>query len=425
MESDPSLLSLNVAMGVLLVDILLSGDNAIVIALACRSLSKEHRVKALWLGVLGAFLARLVLASSATLALRLPLIKLIGGLILLKISIELLVNNAKNERLPEGPQRSSASDLFAAAKTIVLADIVMSLDNVLALSVITQNSFQMLFVGLLISIPILMFGSLYISRVLDVFPYVIWAGGAILGAVGGALMIDDPIFGGAFSNASSIGNLVVPAIAAAFVVMQSRIVVSNEASMHGRPKPKPMFAILFSRPALPVLSRAPMVPVTHALVTSEPVSQTAQGLAVEDFGSPARVSVLNEAPALTKNRFFRNGYLAMVVAGLLLILAAWGIGYLVNSPLLPLPEGFITYRCKEPAMSISYLPGAKKIRFTSPTGVVGTTVIKDRIVWDDYRTAGKALNIPPPIKIVSADTFKLIVTGGMFENASCFSSTPK
>ena len=202
MEADPSMLSFNVALGVLLVDILLSGDNAIVIALVCRSLSKEHRIKALWLGVLGAFLARLVLTSFAALTMNLPLIKLLGGLMLLKISIELIVDNAKNERLPEDLQHSSPSDLYAAAKTIVIADIVMSLDNVLALSAITQNNFQVLTVGLLISMPILMFGSFYISRLLDVFPYLPWVGGAILGAVSGALIIDDPIFGNAFANAS-------------------------------------------------------------------------------------------------------------------------------------------------------------------------------------------------------------------------------
>ena len=422
MEADPSLLSLNVALGVLLVDILLSGDNAIVIALVCRSLSKEHRFKALWLGILGAFLARLVLTSCAAFAMKLPLIKLIGGLVLLKISIELIVANAGNEQLRADHGHSSSNDLYSAAKTIVLADIVMSLDNVLALSAITQNNFQMLMVGLGVSMLILMFGSLYVSRLLDAFPYLLWVGGAILGAVSGALMIDDPIFGGAFSNASSIGNLVVPAIAAVFVVMQSRIVVSNEVSMPGRRKPKSIFAILFSRPALSAPSS--MAAATLEFVTDEPVSQTRQGLGPKAVEIPASGGAPNEPLAMTKNGFFQNGYRVLVAAGFMVIVATWGIGYLVNSPLLPLPEGFITYRCKEPPISISYRSGATQIRFTSSAGVVGTTVIEDRIVWDDYRKAGQALNIPPAIKIVSADSFKLIVTGGMFENASCLSSTP-
>ncbi len=163
MEADPSLLSLNVALGVLLVDILLSGDNAIVIALVCRRLSKEHRTKALWMGVLGAFVARLVLTSCATLAMHLPLVKLIGGLLLLKISIELIVDNAGQDSSGAKSDHSGANDIYSAARTIILADIVMSLDNVLALSAITQNNWQMLAAGLLLSIPILMFGSLYLS----------------------------------------------------------------------------------------------------------------------------------------------------------------------------------------------------------------------------------------------------------------------
>lgn len=424
MEADPSMLSFNVALGVLLVDILLSGDNAIVIALVCRSLSKEHRIKALWLGVLGAFLARLVLTSFAALTMNLPLIKLLGGLMLLKISIELIVDNAKNERLPEDLQHSSPSDLYAAAKTIVIADIVMSLDNVLALSAITQNNFQVLTVGLLISMPILMFGSFYISRLLDVFPYLPWVGGAILGAVSGALIIDDPIFGNAFANASSVANLVVPAIAAVFVVMQSKIIATNAALMGARPKPKSVFAILWSRPALSVLAIAGVPPVTQAFATIGPVSQSTPGLAPEAVRIPVRVSVPNEAPASTKSGFFQNGYRVLMAAGFLVVLGVWAMSYLLNSPLLPAPEGLVTYRCKEPLMSISYRPGAKQIRFASSNGVVGTTVIDNRIVWDDYRSAGRALSIPPPVKIVSADTFKLVVTGGMFENVSCFSSTP-
>ena len=170
MEVDASIWSMNVALGVLLVDILLSGDNAIVIALVCRSLSPAHRTKALWLGVLGAFGARLVLTTVASMAMNLPLIKLIGGLLLLKISIDLIVDNAAQDGLPIDPEGSTAEDIFAAARTIILADIVMSLDNVVALSAVTQNNFQMLMAGLLLSIPILMFGSLYIARLLDVFP---------------------------------------------------------------------------------------------------------------------------------------------------------------------------------------------------------------------------------------------------------------
>ena len=237
MEADPSLLSFQVALGVLLVDILLSGDNAIVIALVCRTLSKEHRSKALWLGVLGAFFARLVLTACASLAMNLPLLKLVGGLLLLKIAIDLIIDNVAQNAKSGPPAHSSAQDIFTAAKTIVLADIVMSLDNVLALSAITQSNWQMLVLGLLLSIPILMFGSLYLSRLLDVFPYFLWLGGAMLGGIAGSLIIDDPVFGGAFSTASSLAPLIVPLLASGFVVLISRVIAANTQRMHSLSKP--------------------------------------------------------------------------------------------------------------------------------------------------------------------------------------------
>jgi hypothetical protein len=89
------------------------------------------------------------------------------------------------------------------------------------------------------------------------------------------------------------------------------------------------------------------------------------------------------------------------------------------------PDRFITYLCKQPAMAISYMPQANEIRFATGTGVVKTTVIDDRIVWDDYRDAGVKLSIPPPVKILAADARKLVVNGGAFENTACYSTGPQ
>lgn len=189
-------MSLQVALGVLLVDVLLSGDNALIIALVCRTLSPEHRRNALWLGVAGALLARLVLTAFATLVMHVPFIKLIGSLLLLKISIDLIVENSLQASPKHVLEHSSAQGIWAAARTIVVADMVMSLDNVLALSAVTQNNWSMLITGLLLSIPVLMFGSVYVGRLLDAFPQFLLLGGAILGGVSGSLMVDDPILVG-------------------------------------------------------------------------------------------------------------------------------------------------------------------------------------------------------------------------------------
>ena len=435
MEADASVWSLNVAMGVLLVDILLSGDNAIVIALVCRSLSKAHRSKALWLGVLGAFGARLLLTGVASLAMNLPLIKLIGGLLLLKISIDLIVDNAGGDGLPVDPQDSSPGDIFAAARTIILADIVMSLDNVVALSAVSQNNFQMLVAGLLLSIPILMFGSLYIARLLDVFPYLLWVGGAILGGVSGALIIEDPVFGGAFSSASTLANLVVPVIAAGFVLQMSRVISRNARSMGALQKPPALLDIFWKSAAQPPLADGllprPVQAAGETTALQEPavVARPAAPVAAAPVPAVAEVvpvAALAVKPARPAGVAPKGGEHRLVMAlGLFMMLSGGGIYYLLNAYEPPVPDSFFTYFCKQPALSISFRPSAKQIRFATTKGSVTTTVIEDRIVWEDYREAGARLAIAPPVKIVQADAGRLVVNGGMFDNASCLAAAQR
>ncbi len=431
MAADPSLLSFNVALGVLLADILLSGDNAIVIALVCRSLSPEQRTKALWLGVIGAFLARLVLTGCATLAMSLPLIKLIGGILLLKISIDLIVDNLSHDADPPGERHSSAGDLFSAARTIVLADVVMSLDNVLALSAITQNNWPMLVVGLVLSIPILMFGSLYISRLLDVFPYLLWVGGAILGAMSGSLIIDDSIFGGAFSTASSMAPLVVPVVTGAFVVQISRVVAANAQRMGSVPKPPSLLDILWTgatnAPVVPerALATAPDLAATQIL--AKPLALVIPATPAQE--APARVDTVDAVVALPSKTLppapsSGADHRVLIALGLFMLLSG-GLAYYMLNVLQPqAPERVINFTCKQPAMSISYWPGAREIRFATAKGSVATTVTEDKIDWEDYKQAGVRLAIQPPLKIVSGDTGKLVLNGGMFENSVCLPSGP-
>lgn len=424
MEADPSLFSFNVALGVLLVDILLSGDNAIVIALVCRSLSLEQRTRALWLGVLGAFVARLVLTSCATLMMNLPLIKLIGGLLLLKISIELIVDNANPDLNAQKHAHSSERNFLSAAKTIVMADIVMSLDNVLALSAVSQNSWSMLVAGLMLSIPILMFGSLYIARLLDVFPYFLWVGGAILGGISGALLIEDPIFDGAFSNASSMAPLIVPLLAAGFVVQISRVIAANARRMQSVARPPSLLDIVWAGVAdAPVATHladasVPQVLALKAAVsaqTSTPVPSLAVDLPAQTVKAP--VPSFKPVPATSGGE-----YKVLMALGLFMMLTGGVLYYMLNVYEPTVPNRFFTYMCKQPAMTISYMPEAKEIRFATVGGVVKTSVIEDRIVWDDYRDAGAKLTMPPPVKIVSVDARKLVVNGGMFENTACYST---
>ncbi len=429
MEADPSLLSFNVTLGVLLVDILLSGDNAIVIALVCRSLSPVHRTKALLLGVIGAFLARLALTSCATLAMSLPLIKLIGGILLLKISIDLIVDTAEHDAAPSNQGHSSAGDLFAAARTIVLADVVMSLDNVLALSAITQNNWPMLVAGLLMSIPILMFGSLYVSRLLDLFPYLLWVGGAILGAVSGALIIEDPILGGVFSNASSLAALVVPVLAGGFVVQISRVITVNAQRMRSVPKPEALLDILWRGE-----SQAPMVRTLADVHSAEAhraqAAATPQELAmaatpVNQVPVRATTGVIRPPVSIPASVSTGGDHRVLIALGLFMLLSGGLLFYMLNVFQPPVPNQFINYTCKQPAVSISYWPGGREIRFTTAKGAVATSVIEGRIAWEDDQQAGTALAIKPPSKLVSADSGKLVLNGGAFENTTCYLAVRK
>lgn len=416
MGTDPSLLTFNVALGVLLVDILLSGDNAIVIALVCRTLSPKHRTKALWLGVMGAFLARVVLTSCATLVMSLPLIKLIGGILLLKISIELIVDNDDQGTQQADPKHSSVEDVFSAARTIILADIVMSLDNVLALSAITQNNWQMLVAGLLLSIPILMFGSLYISRLLNVFPYLLWVGGAILGGVSGSLIIDDPIFDGAFNNASSMATLLVPLLSAGFVVQMSKVIGVNARELQSVPQPRSIFSILWPGALAKPVMQADTAPISEDLVL-QPIAVAHSALL--DVTEEAEAILLPQARANPSARQSVGEYRVIAALGIFMALTGGTLYYFLNVYQPPTPDLWATYACNEPAMSVSLRPGTNEIRFATSKGAVVTSFIEDRIVWEDYREAGAKLTLPPPIKLVSIDADKLVVNGGVFENTAC------
>jgi YjbE family integral membrane protein len=422
MDADPSIISFNVILGVLLADILLSGDNAIVIALVCRGLPKHQQTRVMWLGILGAFMARLLLTSVATLAMQLPLIKLVGGLLLLKISVELIVDNINPKRtLDEPPQ--AGRNIFEAATTIVLADIVMSLDNVLALSAVTQNNFQMLVLGLVLSMPILMFGSLYISKLLDMFPIFLWVGAGILGGVAGGLLIDDPVFGGLFSGVSSMSHFVVPLLAAVFVVQISRVILSNRSVLENVPRPPSLYQIFggarhpaaFEQASVP---SAPPVPV----VTPAPKTVAARSEAKEVAPSLVVVEpMIVSEPVLVEGKPNRD-YRVVAALGLFLVVVGWAIYAMVNADPPPVPDRLAGYKCKDPALVVQYRASAKLIRFASPKGVVDARTLDDRIVWDDYALATKTLNLNPPLKITSAQPEQLEFLGGDFDHVVCVAS---
>jgi YjbE family integral membrane protein len=172
---------------IIVVNIILSGDNAVVIALAARSLPERQRRLAVVWGSIAAIVMRVILTLVAVEMLRLPYLKIVGSFLLFWIALQLL--------LPEdegGNGIENHDNLLAAIRTILLADLVMSLDNVIAVAAAAKGDTLLLVLGLGISIPLVIFGSTIILRLMDRFPLIITLGAALLGFVSGEMLITDP-----------------------------------------------------------------------------------------------------------------------------------------------------------------------------------------------------------------------------------------
>ena len=169
------------------INVLLSGDNALVIALACRGLEPRHRVWGMILGAGAAVFLRIVFTGIVVTLMELPYLKLVGGLALIVIAAKLLVPEREDE---EGVE--SASHLWAAVQIVVVADIVMSLDNVIAVAAAANGSVPLLILGLAISVPLIVAGAALIMALLTRLPLLVWAGAALLGWIAGEVIATDP-----------------------------------------------------------------------------------------------------------------------------------------------------------------------------------------------------------------------------------------
>jgi YjbE family integral membrane protein len=168
------------------INIVLSGDNAVVIALAARSLPPRQQKLAVAWGSGAAVAMRIVLTLFAVALLQLPYLKMIGAVLLLWIGVQLLLPEEGEENI------DGHENLLAAIKTILIADLVMSLDNVIAVAAAAGDSVTLLILGLGISIPLVIFGSTLLMKVMERFPIIITAGGALLGFVAGEMAVSDP-----------------------------------------------------------------------------------------------------------------------------------------------------------------------------------------------------------------------------------------
>jgi YjbE family integral membrane protein len=177
-----------VAVGkIIWINVLLSGDNALVIALACRGLEPRQRLWGMILGAAAAVVLRIIFTGIVATLMALPYLKLVGGLALIVIAAKLLVP----EQEDEGGVKS-ASHLWAAVQIVVVADIVMSLDNVIAVAAAANGSVPLLVLGLAISVPLIVAGAALIMALLSRLPILVWAGAALLGWIAGDVIATDP-----------------------------------------------------------------------------------------------------------------------------------------------------------------------------------------------------------------------------------------
>ena len=172
---------------IILVNILLSGDNAVVIALACRNLATRQRRLGIFWGVMGAIVLRIVLTFFAMTLLANPYLKLVGGALLIWIGIKLIAED------DSGEHKVKASDrLLTAVWTIIVADLIMSLDNVMAVAAAAKGDVPLIVFGLVVSIPIVIVGSQIIMRLIERFPVLVLGGGGLLGYIAGDMAVEDP-----------------------------------------------------------------------------------------------------------------------------------------------------------------------------------------------------------------------------------------
>lgn len=174
-------------LAIVVIDLVLAGDNAIVIGLAARNLPKENQKKVIFWGTFGAIGIRSLMTLAVVWLLQIPGLLLMGGLFLIWIAYKLLVEKKEHENI------QSSTNLWGAIKTIIIADTVMGIDNVLAVAGAAHGSFLLIIIGLLVSVPIVVWGSTQIIKWVERFPSIIYGGAAVLAWTAAKMIVDEPL----------------------------------------------------------------------------------------------------------------------------------------------------------------------------------------------------------------------------------------
>ena len=217
---------------IIIIDILLGGDNAVVIALACRELPHKQRLRGILWGTAGAIALRITLIAFALSLLDIPFLKAVGGLLLLWIGIKLLVPHDETHAI------GASSSLWKAIRTIIVADFAMSLDNIIAIAGAAQNTHadhQLLYVifGLLVSVPIIVWGSTLVLKLIDRFAFIVTLGGALLGWIAGTMLASDAGIARWLGNPTPLAVKVAGVAGALLVVSAGKLLAARAHRMQG------------------------------------------------------------------------------------------------------------------------------------------------------------------------------------------------
>jgi YjbE family integral membrane protein len=304
---------------IFVVDLLLGADNALLIAVACNGLDPRDARRAALIGSGGAIVLRLFLATIAASLLTVPLVKLIGAWTLIVIALN--VSEDSQHALPPREPGAARRDLWAAATAIVVADAVMSLDNVVALAAIARGNFWLLAAGVVVSIPVLAYGGLILSAALRAAPWLIKLGAALLGWIAGDMAVTDPLVGGWIAVNAPALAAIAPALGAIFVFFAGP---SARRPAAAAPVARPSLVLEAAKPAAATASARPRPKLVAAEAASakpfaaEPKRLQSEPPEPEGRSEPKRAGLSPE------DRFAVIGVLVLaLIAGIVLMLVSY------------------------------------------------------------------------------------------------------
>ncbi|MFZ6864799.1 TerC family protein [Undibacterium sp. Ji67W] len=481
MGFDSIMHAIGMTLQVFFLDLVLSGDNAVLIALACRRLPQKQMRQVILLGTGFAFFLRVILTTVVTYLLQVPSLRLIGGVALVYIALKLLVDDEQNRSDGDGVNNDSEKEatdrLWSTVGIVVVADLVMSMDNVVALAAVAQDNVSFLVFGLLLSIPLLMYGSLFVTGLLNRYPVLVPAVAALLGWIAGDIAVADPLIADWINTQSPGLTVVMPLLCAIFVLLQSRIVKElrqvwgiNQSSHKKSDMSARILAMTQTsvgvEPAelkqaetiskiieerqnasfdkateLPVIALSAVAADQHmvSLDAANAENETLPRPAIllktnadeikqddsDDDGSEENEyeddDAFSEDPSegaglLRKLR--ENGLLigGLCITGLMIfVFTHFGKSF------IPAPAPMTQFECPgyTGKFSLYYKHGGEKIQIRTAGRVINGSVNYGKLQWENYADISTSIGFSLPVEIVSDSGRSVQINGGSFRQISC------